>query len=44
MKNEERLEGEERMKRRQLWWLQGWGLSHQELAGGAVGLKLVELL
>lgn len=40
MKSEERQAWE----RRQLWWLRGWGLSHQELVGGAVGLKLVELL
>lgn len=43
MKSEERLE-ERRTKRRQLWWLLGWGLSHQLLVGGAAGLKLVELL
>jgi hypothetical protein len=29
MKSEERLEGERRTKRRQLWWLRGWGLSRQ---------------
>lgn len=44
MKSEESLEEGRRTKRRQLWWLRGWRLSHQLLVGGAVGLKLEELL